>query len=175
MNALRAPLLGLTLFAAGCTAQQATTGMAGISAFSASATAEGAGPDAVTVETSYVSRSYQIQSIALVAPDGRRYRANAISTEIEPGYSAAAPHGIFGVAGGSTGNFGVGIGLDLGWLLNDGGGSRLPTVHGKGRIPVPDAADYRRRWHDWSVEITLSRGGTRPETRTIPAPGPRAP
>lgn len=169
-------LLLLLAFTAAC---QKPPDRNALTRFDADARAIGPGPDYIDVEVVFQSWVHQVDKVELVAPDGRSYRIQNLSTAVEsaPGYGIGGSGTSVGVgaAGGSSGRVGgfLGVSLDITSLLN-GGAREAPTVRTKGAITLPDPAAYRRDWSRWRLVVTVTRGGTEPKSWTVPAPKPVA-
>ena len=131
----------------------------------------------IQVTVQHSSARDRVSAVALVKPSGNVVYAHRIESErvVENRQSAGGPSfglgigGGFGVGGGGHVGTGVGIGVPLGGGYAE---ERLVEVRSEAQIMVTDAADYRDRWQDYAVRITVTRDDGTVNVARIDAPPP---
>lgn len=134
--------------------------------------------DTVQVEIIDPASHYRVESIALLAPDGREYAAKDITrytASTDAPYSYDRPE--FGLGGfGGSGHSGVNLGLGMAFPL----GSSPPSPDDPDRyfartygvVYVPDPVAYRRTADKWSVRVRLRDPARVAYSVQFPAPVP---
>jgi hypothetical protein len=124
--------------------------------------------DAIRVTLDSSGGTYQVDSVALVDPDGREILAREITRETVEGVPYGGPSVGVGGAGGSSGGGAVGVGISLP-LGGSGYGTQRRTI---AIIPVPDPIAYRLDTLRWSIVARMSSSNGAAYTATIPPPLP---
>ena len=127
--------------------------------------------DAIEVVAA-VPPGQQVMAYALIGPEGEL----ATTTAFERAYverSGDRGRPTVGIAGDSSGNFGVGVSLDLGNLFR-----KLPARESgrrtlvSGVLPLPDPAAYAEAWRRHRIEVRYRDILGEPRVLELQAPAP---
>jgi hypothetical protein len=113
--------------------------------------------------------------VSLVAPDGTETAAYQLDTtkQMATARGGSGPSFGVGVAGGSSGDVGAGIGIGFPLFGFESAPSRAETeVLTRARVRIPDTAAYRADWKQWIVRILFDAGKSTERRLEMAAPPP---